>query len=148
MNIGTRITSYAVLPLCILALSLLPGNAAAASVAAPLNPIPARFLTVLPDCHTFAFAQQAAPDSGKKAEQDPLPDGKGKDVTKKICTGCHSVDMFATQRHTREEWSSVIDNMIAKGLDATDDQVETINTYLATYLGPASKKDSSADSNK
>jgi hypothetical protein len=84
MNIGTRITSYAVLPLCILAFSLSPGTAAAASAAAPASPIPARFLTVLPDLHAFAFAQQTAPDSGKKAEQDPLPEGKGKDVTKKI----------------------------------------------------------------
>jgi len=145
MNIETRITSYAVLPLCILAASLHPGATAAASVAAPLSP---RFLTVLPDPHAHAFAQQAAPDSGKKAEEDPLPEGKGKDVTKKICSGCHSVDMFATQRHTREEWSSVIDDMIAKGLDATDDQIETINTYLATYLGPPPKKDAPADSNK
>jgi hypothetical protein len=56
--------------------------------------------------------------------------------------------MFSQQRHTHDEWSAVIDNMISKGLEATDDQLETINTYLATYLGPAPKKDAPADSNK
>jgi hypothetical protein len=150
MNIGTRITFYTVLPLCTLAVSMCPSTAAAATVPASRSPVPARFLTVLPDLHVFAFAQQATPDSGQKTQSKdiPLPDGKGKDETQKICSGCHSTDMFASQRHTREEWSSVIDNMIAKGLEATDDQIETINTYLATYLGPAPKKDSPADTNK
>ena len=133
MSIGTRFMSYAVLPLTILSVALRPGAAVQASVAAPHNPVQARFLTILPNTSSFAYAMQT--------KELPVPDGKGKDVTVRVCTGCHSSDLWANQRHTREEWSSVIDNMLSKGLQASDDEIETINTYLATYLGPAPKKD-------
>jgi hypothetical protein len=146
MNMGIRVTSYAVLPLCILAVALRPNVAVEASVAAPQTSVPARFLSVMPSSGSFAYAMQAAPDAGKKAEDDPLPEGKGKDLTKKICSGCHSVTMFSTQRHDRDQWSSIIDQMVGKGLDASDDQLNQINDYLATYLGP--KKDSDASPTK
>jgi mono/diheme cytochrome c family protein len=84
---------------------------------------------------TPAFAMQAGPDSGKKAE-DPLPEGKGKDITQKTCSACHGVTMFSSQRHTRDQWSSIIDNMVSKGLAASDDELNQINDYLATYLAP------------
>jgi cytochrome c5 len=136
MNIGIRVTSYAVLPLCILAVALKPNSAVEASVAVPQT-VPARFLSVMPA--SGVYAMQA--DSSKKAD-DPLPEGKGKDITKKICSGCHSVTMFADQHHDHDQWSAIIDNMVSKGLDATDDQLNQINEYLATYLGP--KKDSTS----
>jgi cytochrome c5 len=141
MNIGIRVTSYAVLPLCILAVALKPNAAVEASVAAPQTSVPARFLTVMPA--SGIYAMQAAPDSGKKADDDPLPEGKGKDITKKVCSGCHAVSMFASQRHDHEQWSAIIDQMVGKGLDASDEQLNQINDYLATYLGPKKDSDSS-----
>ena len=139
MSIGTRFMSYAVLPLSILSVALRPSIAVQASTA-PHAPVQARFLTILPNSASFAYAMQA--------KELPVPEGKGKDVTVRICTGCHSSDLWANQRHTREEWSSVIDNMLSKGLQASDDEIETINTYLATYLGPAPKKDADSPTPK
>ena len=132
MSIGTRFMSYAVLPLTILSVALHPSADMQASTAPP-PPIQARFFTILPNSASFAYAMQA--------KELVVPEGKGKDVTVRICTGCHSSDLWANQRHTREEWSSVIDNMLSKGLQASDEEIETINTYLATYLGPPPKKD-------
>jgi cytochrome c5 len=148
MNIGIRVTSYAVLPLCILAIALKPNAAVEASVATPQTSVPARFLSVMPASGNFVYAMQAAPapDTTKKADDDPLPEGKGKDVTKKVCSGCHAVSMFASQRHDHEQWSAIIDQMVGKGLDASDDQLNQINDYLATYLGP--KKDSDTSQSK
>ena len=137
MKMGSRVTSYAVLPLCLLAVALKPSAAVKASVAVPQTSVPARFLTLMPVSASFAYMQADAP---KTADDDPLPEGKGKDITKKVCSGCHSVSMFATQRHDHEQWSAIIDQMVGKGLDASDDQLNQINDYLATYLGP--KKDS------
>jgi cytochrome c5 len=142
MKMGSRVTSFAVLPLCLLAVALKPSAAVKASVVAPQASLPARFLTVLPSGN-FAYMQADAP---KKADDDPLPEGKGKDITKKVCSGCHSVSMFATQRHDHEQWSAIIDQMVGKGLDASDEQLNQINDYLATYLGP--KKDSDTPQTK
>jgi hypothetical protein len=82
----------------------------------------------------FAYQEQQ-PDAPKAKSDDPLPDGKGKDVTKRLCSGCHAVTVFATQRHTAERWGAIVDNMVSKGLDASDEELATINTYLSTYLG-------------
>jgi len=138
--------SYAVLPLCILAVALKPNAAVEASVAVPQTSVQARFLSVMPASSAYAMQAAPAPDSSKKADDDPLPEGKGKDLTKKICSGCHAVTMFSSQRHDHEQWSAIIDQMVGKGLDATDDQLNQINDYLATYLGP--KKDSDTSTPK
>jgi cytochrome c5 len=68
----------------------------------------------------------------------PLPDGKGKDLTKRLCSACHSSNVWAAQRHTREKWGSIIDNMLSKGLEASDDDLAIVNDYLVTNFGPAS----------
>lgn len=123
--------------------ALLAGTAAclAAAPAAP-HSIPARLLAVLPQAAPFSALQaDSQPDSStapahKAKSDDPLPDGKGKDVTVRVCSGCHAVTTFASQRHTTEQWSSIIDNMVSKGLDASDADLDTITTYLSTYLAP------------
>ena len=61
----------------------------------------------------------------------PLPDGAGKDVTLHLCTKCHSVSVFAKQRHSLDGWYQVIDQMTGKGLQASDQDVDTVARYLA-----------------
>lgn len=89
--------------------------------------VPARFFSVIAAPGRQTGAQNPKVD-------DPLPDGKGKEVTKRLCSGCHAVAVFATQRHTPERWAAIVDNMVSKGLDASDEELETINSYLSTYL--------------
>jgi mono/diheme cytochrome c family protein len=90
---------------------------------------PARFFTAA----SGYFVPQA--DSQKpKSEDDPLPEGKGKDVVKRLCSGCHAVTVFAKERHTPEKWASIVDNMVSKGMDASDEELDTINTYLSSNL--------------
>ena len=74
-------------------------------------------------------AQAQKPDN-----DDPLPDGKGKDVTQRVCSGCHAVNVFSKQRHTPEKWASIVDTMVSRGMDASDADLDTINTYLSTNL--------------
>ena len=73
-------------------------------------------------------------DSQKPKSDDPLPEGKGKDVVMRLCSGCHAVTVFSKERHTPEKWASIVDNMVSKGMDATDEELDTINTYLSTNL--------------
>jgi hypothetical protein len=95
--------------------------------------VPERFLAVIPSTDFVHLEQQ--PDAPKAKSDDPLPEGKGKDVTKRLCSGCHAVTVFAEQRHTAEKWAAIIDDMVSKGLAASDEELVTINTYLSTYLG-------------
>ena len=73
------------------------------------------------------------------SDQLPLPEGKGRDLTKASCSKCHGTNVFAAQRHTREQWSSIIDNMVSKGLEATDDDLDQITEYLTVAFPPIKK---------
>jgi hypothetical protein len=110
-----------------------------ASTATPLASIPSRYFSLLSEPAWLNAAPQAAAKNDKPAgaqEEAKLPDGKGKDVTQRVCSTCHAVSQFAGERHTKEKWSSIIDDMVSKGLDASDDDLATINNYLATNLAP------------
>jgi cytochrome c5 len=96
--------------------------------------VPARFFSLL----------QAADQKANPNAEIPLPDGPGRDTTKRVCTTCHGSNVWASKRHTRDEWSAVIDNMISKGLTASDDELAEINTYLAKSFPPLPKKDDPA----
>ena len=74
------------------------------------------------------------PDGQQKSaprDDDSLPQGKGRDATNGICSTCHSTNIFVHQRHTREEWGSIVDNMVSKGLEAPEDELDEIRDYLA-----------------
>jgi competence protein ComEA len=64
-----------------------------------------------------------------------LPDGKGKDVVDQVCGACHGVDLIASQRATKEGWGYIVDDMVSRGASATNDQIKTINEYLAKNFG-------------
>jgi hypothetical protein len=72
-------------------------------------------------------------------DEIPLPDGTGKDTTKRVCGNCHSTNIWVKQRHSAEKWSSIIDNMLSKGMEASDDDIGIVNDYLGTYLLPPPK---------
>ena len=77
----------------------------------------------------------------------PLPDGKGKDVAQQKCSTCHATNIWSTQRHTREQWGSIIDSMVSKGLEASDEELDTIADYLAQNFGPVAKAPPATDPN-
>ena len=116
-----------------------------ASTATPLATTPSTYFSLLGEPAWPNAAPQAAAKNDKPAgaqTEVKLPDGKGKDVTQRVCTTCHGVNVFAGQRHTKEKWSSIIDTMSSRGMDASDEDLATIDDYLATNLGP--KKDDPA----
>jgi cytochrome c5 len=107
--------------------------------------LPQRWLSVISMSAHRTLLLQQADDAAKKAKSDdPLPDGKGKDVTVRLCSGCHAVTVFSTQRHDADHWNNIIDNMVSKGLSASDEELTTVGNYLATYLGPPADKPSDA----
>src|SRR2546428_8908479 len=48
-----------------------------------------------------------------------LPPGEAKKLVEKTCgSGCHSVEVVTSQRMNETEWSSMVQNMVARGAQA------------------------------
>jgi competence protein ComEA len=73
-------------------------------------------------------------------DQDPFPDGPGKQLMLTKCSQCHDTDRIAAQRLTQDGWDSEMSKMIQNGLQLSDQEYGTILNYLATYLGPEGPK--------
>ena len=72
------------------------------------------------------------------AQTKTLPDGPGKDVLEKMCTPCHTLSNVTKARMTKDKWANVVDDMVARGADGTDAEIEQVINYLATNF--AAKK--------
>jgi len=75
--------------------------------------------------------------------QAGLPEGAGKELTATVCTQCHGLDNIMNVRLSREDWASLVNDMISRGAPAFDNQHEVIIDYLATNFGPGSRASSS-----
>src|SRR3954470_18150352 len=65
-----------------------------------------------------------------------LPDGPGKLVTARVCSKCHNVDKFASDRRTKAGWDEIIGKMAdEQGLEISETEYETVIAYLSKYLG-------------
>jgi competence protein ComEA len=52
------------------------------------------------------------------------------------CTKCHALAVTTRQRNDKERWSVIVDDMVARGAELTDDEIERIIDYLAKNPGP------------
>ena len=60
----------------------------------------------------------------------------GKALMERTCTKCHALTSTLRQRNTRERWSAIVDDMVARGAEISDSEIETIIDYLANNFGP------------
>jgi putative heme-binding domain-containing protein len=82
-------------------------------------------------CLTLAIAGQA----------QSLPEGKGRADLQRICSSCHSVATATSQRMTRAEWTRVVDDMVSRGAQGTQDELNNVMTYLTGNFGKAGAAD-------
>jgi len=64
-----------------------------------------------------------------------LPDGPGKAVVEKMCKGCHGLENIIRSRRTKDKWSDIVDDMIARGAKGTDAEADEVVDYLSTHFG-------------
>lgn len=64
-----------------------------------------------------------------------LPEGKGKAQFMQICSQCHGLEMVTKRRNTADGWSAVIDDMVSRGAQGTDDDFDLVIKYLAANFG-------------
>lgn len=64
-----------------------------------------------------------------------LPEGAGRAQFVQICSQCHGVAMVTKHRNTADGWSAVIDDMVSRGAQGTDDDFDLVIKYLAAHFG-------------
>ncbi len=79
---------------------------------------------------TASAAQDAADFEG-------LPEGPGREAVYFTCTACHSLNQFAQQRMSREDWDANIERMIkSNNMTPPKPWARTlILSYLSTHFG-------------
>jgi len=67
----------------------------------------------------------------------PLPEGAGRDITHKVCGAtCHGTDVIVGKGRTRDQWTAVVNAMVARGAKASDTELVQITEYLSSHFGP------------
>jgi hypothetical protein len=65
-----------------------------------------------------------------------LPEGPGKVLVQRTCgVRCHTLDAVTGIRRDRASWSAMVDNMLARGANAKENEVKVIVDYLAAHFG-------------
>jgi len=65
-----------------------------------------------------------------------LPQGEGRELVERACSQCHSLETVLRSRLSRRQWEARIDEMIAKGAQLSDDDIDVAAAYLAAHFGP------------
>jgi competence protein ComEA len=78
-----------------------------------------------------------------------LPPGEGKPIVERMCGSCHALKVVTSKRASPEQWSQVVDQMVSRGAEGTDEEIETVVDYLSKNFGldsppPAAEKEPAA----
>ena len=78
-----------------------------------------------------ALGPQAAGTAGQNDDLDRV----GHELTEKICTECHEVEVITALRRIPRDWNNMVVTMAQRGANGTEDQFATIKQYLTRYYG-------------
>jgi competence protein ComEA len=67
-------------------------------------------------------------------EKPKLPEAPGKITTVKLCGTCHAAEIVMSRRESREGWSGVVEDMMQRGLRASDEDLGEVVDYLVTVF--------------
>ena len=83
----------------------------------------------------WAWSGGGAPHPLAAQVVNPLPLDPDQQFVTGRCVICHSLEMIAQQRQTREEWTVIVDRMITYGMPMEPGDRERMLTYLVKHLG-------------
>ena len=86
-----------------------------------------------------ALAIVAAGSPCRAQNANPLPPGDGRDLVAVACSQCHYLGTIAKIRDGAAGWRIYVDNMVLRGAQLSEPEVETVVNYLASNLGPGMK---------
>jgi competence ComEA-like helix-hairpin-helix protein len=92
---------------------------------------------------SFLWLCLAAPVLAQTAQN--LPAGKGKAEFTRVCGQCHGVEVVVRNSASPDGWAAIVDDMVSKGAQGTDDDFELVTKYLATNFGPKTNINKASD---
>ncbi len=88
----------------------------------------------------LALVSGSAQTTPPATSADTLPDGAGKPIVQKQCVMCHSLSVVTSKRASHTEWTQVVNQMVSRGADLSDDEIDTVIEYLSSHYGPLDQK--------
>ncbi len=82
--------------------------------------------------------------NARAARQD-LPEGKGVEIARDKCIGCHEADLIVSQRLSKQGWTREVEKMIRWGAVASDSEKEILVDYFTANFKPRSAAGAAAD---
>jgi cytochrome c1 len=73
-----------------------------------------------------------------RAARQDLPEGKGVDLARDKCVGCHEADLIVAQRLSRQGWTREVEKMIRWGAVVSDAEKAILIDYFAARFKPSS----------
>jgi putative heme-binding domain-containing protein len=73
-----------------------------------------------------------------------LPEGQGKAEFQRICSNCHSVSIATSQRMTQVQWTGVVNDMVSRGAQGSQQDLDNVVSYLSTNFGQGAPPAASA----
>jgi glucose dehydrogenase len=99
-------------------------------------PTPKAMPNATNDIATPASQPQSAQTTASVAPSAAMPDGAGKAIVQKQCAVCHAVTVVTAKRASHSEWEQVVNQMVSRGADLSDDDIDTVLEYLTKNYGP------------
>ncbi len=70
-----------------------------------------------------------------RAAGDDLPEGKGKAIFLNLCSNCHGIDRVTGVKNSKKQWTYVVDDMVSRGAEGSEEDVNAVIGYLARNFG-------------
>ena len=83
----------------------------------------------------FLVTLASVPTTAQSGRASELPPGEGKDALLRACSDCHGMEVIEGQRRTRRAWQDSVEDMVARGAEASEHDVQLIVAYLTRVLG-------------
>jgi competence ComEA-like helix-hairpin-helix protein len=78
------------------------------------------------------------------ASAQSLPPGESKGLVQQQCVGCHAIKVVTSKRASKPQWRTIVDQMVTRGAEVSDDDIPAVVDYLAKNFGPANTEKSQA----
>lgn len=116
-----------------------PADGPPAATTAAAKPAPgqvaAAAVPVVPPAVTRTSTQTPPPPAAV-VRTGGLPAGPGRETVERVCSSCHAIGLVTAKGRTEDGWAEVIGRMIGHGLEASDDDLQTVHAYLSRELPP------------
>lgn len=67
-----------------------------------------------------------------------LPAGPGRETVQQVCASCHAIGMVTANGRTSDGWAEIIERMMGLGMEASDEDLQTVHAYLTREFPPRS----------